>query len=554
MRCSFLCALLALTVSIGIAAEADHQYGEAILPADQAPVDAPLRRYPKASWFELSNLRNETRAARAAVALDFRRISDDAGWHEVIMVVKSAAGRREFRSIGPSPFAERQGTVRGQSWFGSLRGLNEEQIEVWLEEEVQGSPKPIRIKVSKSLTLGNVGQVTLARHWKKDEQAFFDAREKAATPPPAPPAGYLVATADTKLLPGMPILAGWMGAWKAAEVIEARSNKMVLVKYNEATQSLTVRPRSWVAVESTTLEAAKKDPAKFHASVRVLPGGTTVVPDDLRPLEADMQLLKGVPLKAEWGGRWLDVTVLEPAKDGKVRIHWDSFNSHWDEDRDTSALLISADTLEVLKKPGAADVFAKRAEKLEPGTFGAPSTARRRLHDYPIRIPLPKTAVRVTDETPLEKGTKLGCSWGNQWYNVTVLEVNDDNTVKIHWEKFGDAWDADISRECLAIDKKVLAKLEASDKTATKEPPTSTASGDEASKVDRFKVVLKSFGTKRVAVTKVVMEATGLDLKDAKEFVEAVPVTIKQNLTKAAANELRNELEQSGGTVAIELQ
>jgi large subunit ribosomal protein L7/L12 len=55
-------------------------------------------------------------------------------------------------------------------------------------------------------------------------------------------------------------------------------------------------------------------------------------------------------------------------------------------------------------------------------------------------------------------------------------------------------------------------------------------------------------------VTKVVMDATGLDLKDAKDYVESVPVTLKQNLTKEAAEKLRQELQGAGGTVAIELQ
>jgi ribosomal protein L7/L12 len=50
------------------------------------------------------------------------------------------------------------------------------------------------------------------------------------------------------------------------------------------------------------------------------------------------------------------------------------------------------------------------------------------------------------------------------------------------------------------------------------------------------------------------MDATSLDLKDANEFVASAPVTLKQNLTKAAAEKLRADLQAAGATVAIELQ
>ena len=70
------------------------------------------------------------------------------------------------------------------SWFGALRGLSDENIEVWLEQPLHGGAQPIRMKVSKSITLGNVGQLTLARHWTDVEQKAFDNWEKSPDPLP----------------------------------------------------------------------------------------------------------------------------------------------------------------------------------------------------------------------------------------------------------------------------------------------------------------------------------------------------------------------------------
>jgi large subunit ribosomal protein L7/L12 len=313
-----------------------------------------------------------------------------------------------------------------------------------------------------------------------------------------------------------------------------------------------MRPHYWVAVDDKTLAAGSQNPSQFKPSIQVLPGGALPVPADLVRIDAQTPVCKGAPLKAEWGGKWVDVTVLDVKTNGKLKIHWEGYSSTWDEDRGRDTLLIAKDTLAALKKPGAAAEFAKRAEAAEPGIFEQ-TAARRHLRDYPIEIPLPRGAARVTDETPLEEGTKLGCSWARQWYNVTVLEVNDDNTVKIRWDKHGAAWDGDVSRECLAIDKRVLAKLERKAGASATKPASSTEPAAEGGG-DRFRIVLKEVGANKVAVTKTVMEITGLDLGEAKEFIEAVPLTLKQNLTKTAAEKLRADLQKSGGKVAVELQ
>ena len=66
-----------------------------------------------------------------------------------------------------------------------------------------------------------------------------------------------------------------------------------------------------------------------------------------------------------------------------------------------------------------------------------------------------------------------------------------------------------------------------------------------------FDVVLEGFGDNKISVIKVVRQATGLGLKEAKDLVEGVPSKIKEGLSEADAKKLKAELEASGATVSI---
>jgi large subunit ribosomal protein L7/L12 len=67
-----------------------------------------------------------------------------------------------------------------------------------------------------------------------------------------------------------------------------------------------------------------------------------------------------------------------------------------------------------------------------------------------------------------------------------------------------------------------------------------------------FDVVLKAVdAAKKIAVIKVVREATGLGLKEAKDLVEGAPKTVKEALPKADADKLKKQLEENGGTVEL---
>ena len=66
-----------------------------------------------------------------------------------------------------------------------------------------------------------------------------------------------------------------------------------------------------------------------------------------------------------------------------------------------------------------------------------------------------------------------------------------------------------------------------------------------------FDVILASAGASKINVIKVVREATGLGLKEAKELVDGAPKAIKEKVAKADADALKAKLEEAGATVEV---
>jgi len=66
-----------------------------------------------------------------------------------------------------------------------------------------------------------------------------------------------------------------------------------------------------------------------------------------------------------------------------------------------------------------------------------------------------------------------------------------------------------------------------------------------------FDVILKSAGTAKLGVIKVVKEALGLGLKEAKELVDKAPAPLKEKVSKAEAEQLKATLEDAGAEVEI---
>ena len=64
-----------------------------------------------------------------------------------------------------------------------------------------------------------------------------------------------------------------------------------------------------------------------------------------------------------------------------------------------------------------------------------------------------------------------------------------------------------------------------------------------------FNVVLKEVGDQKIKVITAVKNALGLGLKEAKELVDGAPKTLKENVSKAEAEELKAKLEEVGATI-----
>lgn len=109
---------------------------------------------------------------------------------------------------------------------------------------------------------------------------------------------------------------------------------------------------------------------------------------------------------------------------------------------------------------------------------------------------------------------------------LTVLELND--LVKACEEEFGVSAAAGV----------VVA----------------AAGGAEAAEEEEkteFDVELTEIGSEKVKVIKVVREATGLGLKEAKDMVDSAPKVLKEGISKEEAEELKKKLEEVGAKVTL---
>lgn len=108
---------------------------------------------------------------------------------------------------------------------------------------------------------------------------------------------------------------------------------------------------------------------------------------------------------------------------------------------------------------------------------------------------------------------------------MSVLDLND--LVKAIEEKFG------VSAAAVAA------------------APAAGAGASEEEGKDAYTVHLKSAGEQKIAVMKVVKEALGLGLKEAKDMVDGAPVDLKAGVKKAEAEEMKKKLEEAGASVEL---
>ena len=78
------------------------------------------------------------------------------------------------------------------------------------------------------------------------------------------------------------------------------------------------------------------------------------------------------------------------------------------------------------------------------------------------------------------------------------------------------------------------------------------AGGDAAAEKSSFNVVLTEAGDQKIKVIKVVRDATGLGLKEAKDLVDGAPKTVKENVSKEEAEELKAKFTEVGAVVDLQ--
>ncbi len=110
---------------------------------------------------------------------------------------------------------------------------------------------------------------------------------------------------------------------------------------------------------------------------------------------------------------------------------------------------------------------------------------------------------------------------------MTVLELSE--LVKAMEEEFGVSASAPVAAAAAPV----------------------AAGGAAAEEKTEFDVILTSAGASKINVIKVVREATGLGLKEAKEVVDGAPKAVKEKITKADADALKAKLEEAGAVEEV---
>ena len=81
--------------------------------------------------------------------------------------------------------------------------------------------------------------------------------------------------------------------------------------------------------------------------------------------------------------------------------------------------------------------------------------------------------------------------------------------------------------------------------------PAAGAVAGAAEEKTSFDVVLKEAGANKIPVIKVVRDATGLGLKEAKDLVDGAPKTVKEGVSKDEAEELKAKFTEVGAVIEL---
>lgn len=109
---------------------------------------------------------------------------------------------------------------------------------------------------------------------------------------------------------------------------------------------------------------------------------------------------------------------------------------------------------------------------------------------------------------------------------MSVLELSE--LVKVLEEKFG------VSAQAVAVAAAPAA-----------------GAGAAAEEKSSFNIELKEAGAQKIQVIKVLREALGMGLKEAKDMTDKAPIMVKEGVDKKTADELKAKIEAAGGVVTL---
>ncbi len=109
---------------------------------------------------------------------------------------------------------------------------------------------------------------------------------------------------------------------------------------------------------------------------------------------------------------------------------------------------------------------------------------------------------------------------------MSVLELHE--LVKAIEEKFG------VSAQTMAV-----------------APVAAAPQAEEKEEKSSFNIELKSAGEKKIEIIKILRDALGLGLKEAKDMADGAPIMVKEGMDKKSADELKKKLEGAGAVVEL---
>ncbi|HVJ66749.1 MAG TPA: hypothetical protein VM510_02125, partial [Caulifigura sp.] len=465
------------------------EIGETVLAIEAAAADAPRQRRAEDPWIEISSLKAIPGPTEQDKLLQMELRIVQGKPERFSIVLKSSWGRSVsavqdkyvshpsilFRSR-VSPRSDIRPSADGAMQL-DLPHVGD-RVEAWIEYEPGPSSRPqglgttqqAGIKISRSVTLGPVGQLTYARTWTKAEnEAAERVRLENATPPP-PPDGYLTITELTaSLVPGMPLMIVDEGQWKASELLAiGPRNKLVVKKAKGSQPAASLIDRGRCAVASQVLKQAEADPAQFKPSVRVFPETGGILSSNFELVGPSMTLVQGMVVQSAQHG---ECTFAGVAADGKLNVRTQYSQGRLQSISRSAAAIKTSDAAKLSDPEFAAAAQQRYREYLrlhdrEADLRDETNDVQKKLQEFRPTGNRPKPvtaipgAIALTTTETVPAQLPVLYHEGSRWAVATVLEDSPEGRVDIRmvWPYPG--------QEERAARKRLFVKQEAGDGAA----------------------------------------------------------------------------------------